>query len=167
MVKTTKDNPVSDELWNEIREKRNAHLAGERELGNSYDKWLLTLSGGALALSLNLARDIASPKAAAFGVWFLGVAWLLLVAAVVLGLASIYTGQKAHEAFRQAIDETLQDTTSLNEAGFWERVSDAESRSKLPLRIDRCNLGSLACFVLGTICLCVFACANVWSVGST
>lgn len=166
-MNSTKNDPVSDKLLNQILEKRNAHLAGERELGNSYDKWLLTLSGGALALSLNLARDIASPKAAAFGVWFLGLAWLLLVAAVVLGLASIYTGQKAHEAFRQAIDKTWEDTTSLNVADFWKRLRTAEGRSMLPLRIDRCNLGSLACFVLGTICLCVFACVNVWYEGST
>lgn len=99
--------------------------------------------------------------------WFLGPAWLLLVAAVVLGLASIYTGQKAHEAFRQAIDKTWEDTTSLNVADFWKRLRTEESLSTLPLRIERCNFWSLACFVLGTICLCVFACVNVWSVGST
>ena len=152
--------PVSDKLYSAVLEHRKGHFSGEREAGNSYDRWLLTLSGGALALSPSLARDIASPTGAALGGYLL-TAWILLVASVWLGLLSIYNSQRADEDFRHALDDTFERTFRLNEQGSWRRVRDAENKSELHSKINRCNAWSLRCFIGGAFFLCVFACANV------
>src|SRR6266478_3737410 len=64
------------------------------EISGRYDKSILFLSGGALALSLTFIEKIA-PLPTAWTFVLLATAWLLLIASVVLELYALATSQTA------------------------------------------------------------------------
>ncbi len=152
---------VSDQLYTTYLEQRRYLIDSEREAAKSYDRWLLTLSGGALGLSMTFAKDIASPNGVDGLAWLL-VAWLGLVLAIALGLVCIYVSQKAHGDFRKYLDDTLQEFAARNEnAGFWTKVREKQARCWRARCVGWLNLASGAAFVVGILSLSVFACVNV------
>ncbi len=156
---------ISDQLYTSYNEQRRYLIDSEAEAAKSYDKWLLTLSGGALALSMTFAKDIAFPNGAD-GLGWLLVAWLALVGALALGLVSIYLSQRAHENFRECLDDTLEEFVANSEnAGFWHEVRKKQERCWYARWVGYLNLFSGAAFVVGIVLLSVFACVNVpeWS----
>ena len=152
---------VSHELYTAYLDHRRYLIDSEREAARSYDRWLLTLAGGSLGLSMAFAKDIA-PKTGAEGWGWLLLAWLALVCAIALGLVCIYMSQKAHEDSLQHLDDTLQEFAAKgNDAGFWARFREEDKDGRSALWVGRLNLISAAAFVVGVLLLCVFAYLNV------
>ena len=52
---------MEDRVYDGYQDQRNRLLDGEQELGRSFDKYLLTLGGGALGLSLTFPDDLVTP----------------------------------------------------------------------------------------------------------
>lgn len=152
---------VPQPLYSSYLEHRRYLIESEQDAAKSYDRWLLTLSGGALGLSMVFARDIAVPAGTAHA-WLLLAAWLSLSLAIALGLVSIYLSQTAHEEFRRVLDETLEAHAANREyAGFWSKVREKQARSWRARWVGWLNLASGAAFVTGIVFLSVFACLNV------
>lgn len=152
---------VSDQLYSSYLEHRRYLIESEQEAAKSYDRWLLTLSGGALGLSMAFARDIAL-HGVAEGRGYLLAAWLALATSVAVGLVCIYWSQRAHADFREALDATLEKARAKNEdAGFWDDVRTAQVRCPRARWVGWLNRVSIAAFVAGIVLLSVFAFLNV------
>jgi hypothetical protein len=152
---------VSDQLYSSYLEHRRYLIESEQEAAKSYDRWLLTLSGGALGLSMAFARDIA-PLDGAEGRPCLLAAWLALAFAVAVGLVCIQLSQRAHADFRDVLDATLETARAKNEdAGFWDDLRTAQVRCRRAWWVGWLNWVSISAFVAGIVLLSVFAFLNV------
>jgi len=153
---------VSDQLYAEYRDHRRHLIDAESEAAKSYDRWLLTLSGGALGLSIAFTSDIIVAELALRWPLLLWFAWVALVVAIALGLVCIYLSQTGHKEFRRHLDQTLEKfAAKRQDGGFWAEVRRKQDRS-LRARWVRClNIVNGAAFVTGIVLLSVFACVNV------
>jgi hypothetical protein len=81
-----------------------------REAQNNYDRYLLSLSGGALGLSIAFIKDIVRTNPA-LGVTFALVAWGLWTLSLLAVLASFFTSKQALDlAIRQVDNEPRSDS---------------------------------------------------------
>ena len=137
-------------------EQRKIYLDAEQTQAASYDKWILTLSGGAIAVSLTFVKDIIGPKPPDCS-WLLWVGWSALTAALGMGLISIYGSQRAHEQYKDLLDD------AYNEHGgdFLEPLRRKQGEKVWPKAIVLLNLGSVFSFVIGLLMLCFFTGINV------
>ena len=107
-----------------------------------FSKQLVTLSGGALGLSVVFVRQIAGNDPSVM--WVLGAAWVLWIASITCVLMSHYCAAKAMEnAIRQLDDE--------------EEVTGG----KFDTRTRRLNSGALWCFLVAAALAAVFVLVNV------
>ncbi len=126
--------------------------AAELEVSGRYDKWILTLSGGALGLSITFLEKIATapPK---WSFWILGAAWIFYVISLMSALLSFLTSQSAIRDIRNQIDSNWdeQKKRSVNQKKIFKTLTNV------------LNWGSMALFVFGTVLLCVFSLINIYS----
>jgi len=150
-----------DQLYGAYLNHRRYLIDAEGEAAKTFDRWLLTLSGGALGLSMAFARDIAFP-AGAVGRWWLLAAWILLAVALMLGLVCILVSQKAHEDSRKKLDETAEEFAKKGtEAGFWAEVCRKQNRLWSPPAVAWLNRCSILAFIAGIVLLSIFASKNL------
>jgi len=129
-----------------LDERRNL-IEGEKEASARYDKWILTLSGGALALSITFIEKIApSPKP--FSLWFLGGAYLFLILTILVALSSHLTSQAAFRRQRTINDEKFDSESSSNKT------------NKIASFTNALNIMSMIFFVIGIVLLCIFSLIN-------
>jgi hypothetical protein len=74
----------------------------EHKASESYDKAVMTLSGGALAISLTFVKNVAQPVVA---LWRLESAWVALTVSVGSILVSMLTSQIALRHSIHQVDE--------------------------------------------------------------
>ncbi len=118
----------------------------EQEALNSYDKTVLTLSGGALAVSFAFVDDIVGKSAITKECWLIA-SWIQWGFSVMCVLFSLYA---AHLALRKAVRQVDEDT--INEetpGGHYDRITAALNA-----------LGGLF-FLGGIISMSVFATENM------
>ena len=129
---------------------RKSYDEAELEVSGRYDKWILTLSGGALGLSITFIEKIAKSPTPDTLVW-LKISWVCLVLSLLTGLLSLVTSQSAIRENRNELD-----------------LAHSERRAPR-LIFSRCftyvtnglNWGSLFLFILGVAFLCVFSFTNI------
>jgi len=118
--------------------------AGEALLNqaNQFDKAILTLAAGALALSLTFVKDVA-PAPDALIIGLLTGAWACFIASVCLTLISFQTGIFAHRRFDTNLNIQHRDPATDPNAlkNCWIGVTTI------------LNLASLIVFVVGTVLL--------------
>ena len=124
----------------------------EIEASGRFDKWIVTLAGGALVLSVNFIREIA-PKAMGWTIWcFLVPSWGLLILTVILVLWAQLEGQAAiHRERERLTNYVLNELKSV----ATERESHAAQLAWLLTRVSLCS------FCLGMVLLCAFAVGNL------
>jgi hypothetical protein len=148
--------PMPDRLYAAYNDERNRLHDGEQDFGRCFDKYLLTLSGGALGLSLTLLDDLHNPDGAALS-WTLVMSWILLVATIIQVGAMMRLSQVAHEKYRHILDAEC----AMGGDRFWSRVRTEQSACSELQWVGRLNWISLATFSNGVALLLVFALANV------
>jgi hypothetical protein len=158
---------MEDAYQQYLKERHVAHVARRNNLDDlafktseRYDQWVLTLSGGALAISLTFIEKIA-PEPAHYTLIFLGLSWLAYIIAVLAGFGAIDTSRKAIYRQLKIGDETYSQfrKTTTKEKPEGDPLPEAENR---PAKIVGClNVVSLTSLVIGTMLLCVFAVANL------
>ena len=116
----------------------------------SFDKGILTLSSGALGLSIVFIERLA-PHPVWWSKWFLAASWLLFAVAILLTLCSFLTSQVTHRSLIAAWD-----ATRLNQAD-----PETTTRDRFDLLTRWLNLASALLFFLGVLALVVFAIANL------
>ncbi|MEE8057593.1 MAG: hypothetical protein V3T17_07130 [Pseudomonadales bacterium] len=94
-------------------EYRNLLISTQCQLNDSYDKLVVTLSGGALALSITFLKDIINVDDAKH-IWMLITSWSLFI----LSLASIF-GEILFgiEAYKKAVTQLDEDTIRSEKVG--------------------------------------------------
>ena len=126
----------------------------ELESSGRYDRWILTLSGGALAVSLTFLERIA-PKPIPSTLWLILSAWGVLVITIVCALCSHLTSQAAIRKARDNLDDNYGKRTVGK-----KRPNRAASVTKV------LNVFSMITFAVAVILLCVFSFCNfLWGAG--
>ena len=88
----------------ELKKYRHGLIDTQRKLNESYDKLLITLSGGALALSITFLKDVIGTKAIIYPQLIL-ISWGLFVLSLAAILGEILFGIKAHKKAIHQVDE--------------------------------------------------------------
>ncbi len=142
--------------------EREALRDSSLEISGRYDKSILFLSGGALALSLTFIEKI-TPVPAPWTFVLLGAAWLLLILSVVLELYALATSQTAINE-QIAILDAEYDTFLENLTGdttVSSHHTPPARENRYTARTRRLNVWSLRFMVLGLGFLCLFSGINL------
>lgn len=145
----------TDRDHEEYMSHRERLSAVEQYYARSYDKWLLTLSGGALALSMALCKDVVvgTPQ----GTHWLLASWILFAAAILSTLTCILLSHGAHEKDVEILDRIYEE----HEEHWQRQVSVAQGAQWRQKAIGWLNRASLVCFVAGLCLLAYFASQNI------
>lgn len=129
---------------------RSSYDEAELEVSGRYDKWILTLSGGALGLSITFIEKIAKNPTADTLIW-LKLSWACLIISLLAGLLSLVTSQSAIREHRKELD-----------------IANSEQRAprlKFPKRFTYAtnilNWGALLLFIIGVVFMCIFSFSNI------
>ena len=139
------------------RDERNKLSDGEHDYSKSYDKYLLTLSGGALALSITFIHDIVgegSVRAPALVV----SAWIAFTLSVAAALVSIHQSGPLFRDFRDILDRRAE---HAGDKFSWMEVRSEQSNCRRLVLMDWLSYGSLVMFLLGVILLFWFTSCNL------
>ncbi|HUW81273.1 MAG TPA: hypothetical protein VMZ31_00595 [Phycisphaerae bacterium] len=137
-------------------EERRGLSSAEQDIAKSLDKWVLTLSGGALTLSVTFLRDLVTPgEVKTAPLLFLG--WLCLMGGVGFPLVGIWRSQRAFAKYREILDMEYE-----NGGGEWHaRARDAQARARESRFIERSTFLGMWGFLIGILLLGVFAYLNI------
>jgi len=143
----TKADKELDAKYQAYLDHRKQLNQGELEVSGRYDQWLLTLSGGALGLSIAFLEKL-TPDRETQAVYLLALSWTALVAAILCGLFSLYVSQKSYCKERDNLDA---DPLGVKEfpKNPWQGWTSG------------LNISSSILFGIGIIFLCVFALLNL------
>jgi hypothetical protein len=123
-------------------------LLSDVEVGvaERFDKGVLTLSGGALLLSMTFVKDIASKPNLT---WLLLVSWVLLAGAICLMLTSLLMSQSAIRRQIAILDQSLV------------KPPAAYQRNRLAGVTNCFNISSIVAFAVAMVFMCVFVAVNL------
>jgi hypothetical protein len=133
------------------RDERKLLVDRSHEAHRDLDRWVLTLSGGALGLSMTLLGVLLG-AGWKFSVAWISIAWLLFAGSVSIVVFSVWASAKGYEEYRECLDRAF----SKNSADWQSIAIELQNRSRWPRWIDRANLFSTSLFALGILCLVVF-----------
>jgi hypothetical protein len=139
--------PLSEDVYVSARQ---SYDTAELEVSGRYDKWILTLAGGALGLSITFIEKIAKAPTPETLCWLKG-AWFFLIAALLLALVSLVTSQSAIRENRSELDaaNTEGRAPELKFPKWWTTLT------------NWLNWTSLASFIIGASLLCTFSFKNI------
>lgn len=118
----------------------------EKKAQEDFDKTILTLSGGALGVSLAFVKDIIGPNPIQIA-WVLLLSWGFWITSLTSILISFYTSQKALRKTVLQIDSN--DIYGKVPGGFLSKITSA------------LNLLGMLFFIFGIISIVVFAYKNM------
>lgn len=116
----------------------------EREAARTFDKGILTLSAGALALSLTLLHYFPAGQAG----WLLYMAWFGFIVSMLCSLASQLTSQRSIRNERQRLDRQYHQQPPL----------ESNPARQLTYLL---NWLSIVFFIIGVVCLAFFSAGAV------
>lgn len=129
--------------------ERSSLNEAEKDSSQQFDKAIITLAAGALALSLTFIKQIA-PYPKAWTLFFLFSSWLAFGASMLSTLISFLTSQEACRIQRK-----------LLESDFFIKEEQKEKENR-PARITkRLNYVSIISFIIGVFLLTVFSISNI------
>ena len=147
----SEDNPMNENDEKDTYLKiRQLYDEAELEVSGRYDKWILTLSGGALGLSITFIEKIAKNPTPDTLFW-LKFSWGCLVISLLAALLSLVTSQSAIRENRKELDLAYSEkrAPSLSFPRWFTYITNG------------LNWGSLLLFILGVIFLCIFSFKNI------
>jgi hypothetical protein len=119
---------------------------------DSFDQSLLTLSSGALGLSLAFIKDVVPLKGAVW-IGLLFASWIAFALCIVTTVASFLISVKANKQQLGYIDEYYIDA---NDDAF-----DKHKTSGYVKALERCTWAAIILFIAGLFCTIMFVCENV------
>lgn len=137
-------------------EEREQLIDAERETVQQFDKAILTLADGALALSITFINQIA-PHPKSHSKWFLLIAWILFCLSLLSTLISFLASQVACRRQREILDKRwfMKDKDkSMSDKNHADKNNAAILTNKL-------NYVSIAFFIFGIIFLIIFSTINL------
>jgi len=132
---------------NDDKEYRDHLIESSRQSALLFGKTLVTLSGGALAVSMAFIKDIIGPSKPPSCIAWLLLAWLCWLASLAAILVSYYASYKA---CRRAIDQhEVGNPNGEIVGGKWASA------------VDLLNIGSAAVFIIGLVFIIIFVAINM------
>lgn len=131
-------------------EERKLSIEAERGTAQQFDKAILTLAAGALALSITFINQIA-PYPKPESIYFLIGAWSLFCLSMLSTLISFLTSQKACRNARDILDEIFHN----------DKQNNITKDNKAATWTNRLNYCSIALFIWGVILLIIFSAMNL------
>jgi hypothetical protein len=122
---------------------------------DQFDRSLLTLSSGALALSLAFIKDLV-PLKSAVGIWWLYSSWISFVLCMIVTLFSFPLSVKA---LKINLDYVRKYYIEKKEEYF-------DKQSPWSKAVSWCSILGGTFFLLGIICTMVFVYENIRRIGS-
>jgi len=126
-----------------------------------YDQWLLTISGGALFVSLTFIEKI-SPSPEKWTIWILVLSWACLALALLLGFLAIHNSTRGLSAQVTILDrewDHFNETTSPENP---EGTQYTPEENPFPSKIRNYNLWSLRLLIGGCAALVLFSSINLF-----
>lgn len=141
-----------DKQSEQLDEYRKWLVSAEQKSQEAFDKTVLSLSGGALAISFTFIKDIIGPESIVL-TSLLIAAWLAWAFSTFAVLCSYYL---SHLALRQAITQVDNGTIYKQPPG-----------GKFACLTAMLNAAGAVLFLVGICCITIFAAANLSSEGAT
>ena len=151
-----KQTGLSDKEHALYLEIRKSLLDAEGDNAKMYDQSVIAIAGGALAVSLAFLKDIVGTGPVQ-GVAWLGIAWGLFGACILVVLLNLLASQRGHEKFREDLDAAA----SAGGGRFLERVRKRQQQRRVPGVIEFMNRITMFGLFLGIAALAVFAKKNL------
>ena len=142
-----------DDTSSRLRTYRDRLEQAYVDQAKAYDKAVMTLSAGTLAISLTFVKDVIdTPRPGT--VIFLALAWTALAVSIVAILISMLTSQWALRKTIEQVDRGEKQQLRVQPGGWCSWLT------------AWLNLGAAVGFVLGVALLAWFAIANLGAVGT-
>lgn len=160
MSNTDKDNIRSKDLEEDRRylDQRRTLDEAEFRIAESLDKALLTLSGGALAISMTFVKDIARNPV---WTWALMIAWILFGLSITVLLATSYVCQLAYRKQRKILDDKQRSKFKRQSNNLEARNEPIERKNIWSTSTKVGNFSAMVIFLIGLVFLGVFICVNM------
>ncbi len=120
------------------------------EMAKAFDQWILTLSGGAIGISMVLVEKLSAGLRGGPLV-LLSISWLLLITSLVTGLCSIHESYRLHLKQMSLLNEEAANGSTLLWTRFGKRCDG------LGKAIDVLNWCSLGACIGGILLLAAMA----------
>ncbi len=143
------DDNKKDVEYEVYLDERRPLIEAEQKGAQQFDKAILTLAGGALAISLTFIKNIA-PHPKVWTIYWLALAWIAFIVSLLSTLCSFLTSQSACRKQRDILE---------NE--FFNSEDSHNENNISALWTKRLNLFSIILFVLGIIFLSIFSIGNI------
>ncbi len=144
--RTEEDNKTESSISKDDAEYRNLLIDIEQRVSEQFDKTMLTITGGSLAISLAFIKDVIGDGTMQVG-WLLVTSWACLTTCLILILVSFYFGLLAYrKAQDQVDDKTIKQETP---GGGYSTI------------LSMCNAFGIALLCAGLITLFTFAYFNL------
>lgn len=139
-------------------DQRHALNEAEFKIAESLDKALLTLSGGALAISMTFVKDIARNP---MWTWALVIAWLLFGSSITVLLATSYICQLAYRKQRKILDDEQGAKFKRQKNNLEARNEPIERKNIWSTSTKVGNFSAMVIFLIGLVFLGVFIWVNM------
>ncbi len=138
----------------EYLNERELLIKTENEMSKSFDKAMITLSAGALALSITFIDKLVASIIA--GRVYLILSWIGFVVALLSILISFLLSQSAFRKQREILDQKQREILDHVYAG-----EGNQSRNCYSIITNWLNIISVCFFIFGTITLVIFCSINL------
>jgi len=129
-----------------FEEYRNSLISAKQNAQNSFDKHLISLSGGSLGISIAFIKNIIGDKQIICSQYLL-TSWILWTLSIALMLASFFTSRLAFDkAIYQVDNKTIR---KEHPGGAWDKTTSVLNA-----------LGGI-CFLYGLIFIIIFVSLNL------
>lgn len=147
---TAQSYEYENELYGVFQEERKMLIEHEHSHDHAVNTALITISSGALAISLVILKDFRVPDDSPFNL--LGLGWLMLVLSLLLALLTAKLNQETHSRFRDILDQEFVNGTD----GALERARARQRRSMIRASLIFVEWSSFVLCIAGTILVFVF-----------
>lgn len=140
------NNQAAWDKWHRVQVEHNQRSIDSSS--DSFDKSMLTLSSGALGVSLAFIKDIV-PLGRANGISLLLISWVAFALCIVVTVFSFRFSIAALKKHRDFLDKSWSE----------QKLSEP-APTRWPM-LQWCNRGAIAFFLVGLICTMIFVGINV------
>lgn len=144
------NNTVDKEWKRNLLEERTTLIDINREAARSFDQTMITLSAGALGLSLTFVRYIAPEPVSTI---FLIISWICLILSMLSILISFMCTQYSCLNQIKIIDELIEGKTEFKDT--------SKNSNRWIKRTEIANITSVITFIIGVSLLAFFAINNL------
>ena len=149
-----------DKLYKEYSSQREKLDGASLEAAGRYDRAVLAISSGALALSVTFIEKIVSTPQV-WSLFLLVPGWILLLCTIVLQLLALASSQNATSEQIRILDQQYQKYFSAEDAAQAVKEGWIEPENPYVRKTNRLNIISQWTLVVGILLVLAFSSVNV------